>query len=175
MSDVTSKKMSSLEGPVHPTHALRVRLKKMVGYGTGRLGSQLVVLFGEVQEIRPCWKKYSTGVQDLCYFHFHSLMWVCIRRCEFSASCSLCYVFLMLPCFPVMMDPYPSGSLCSNKIFFSEFPCLHLLSQQQRDPETLAKLSECQVTQVLKLKTKFTTTVLKYWQGALQLRFREKI
>lgn len=30
MSDVTSKKMSSLEGPVHPTHALRVRLKKMV-------------------------------------------------------------------------------------------------------------------------------------------------
>lgn len=69
MSDVTSKKMSSLEGPVHPTHALRVRLKKMVAvlFCVGNVPHWAMVpavggtFWGGLGD-PTLWKKYSIGV-----------------------------------------------------------------------------------------------------------------
>lgn len=83
---------------VHPTTP--------IGSGIWIFGPQL---FGEAWLY---WRKYVTRAEHWHFkpFHLCSLLPVYSLRCEFLASSSSHYAFL-LPCFPATMESYPSETI----------------------------------------------------------------
>lgn len=66
-------------------------------------GSQLVALFGKVQEMGPCWSKCVTGagileLKDPWHLCLLCLLHVACSRCGLWISCSCCYAWHLLPC-----------------------------------------------------------------------------
>lgn len=171
--------MSSLEGPVHPARALTAYLKKMVAvlFCMGNVLHWARVL----AELDCSWWYYlgkfrrsdlvgrnSTLEFRICATSTFAL-WIGFVS-EDTSSHLLVLFAMSFSCYHISLSLWtliPLVLCAQIKFSLSEFPCLSLLSPQQRDPETIEKLSERQVTQILKLKIKFTTTALKYWQAAL--------